>query len=200
MRTKCDMRRMAFIQCAAELVREKGVENASMDNIVARLGGSKATLYNYFPSKDALLKAVLAHCALTQLGEVFRLLDPQQPLRAMLQDFAHKFLAELLAPDVLATLRLAQQDAERCDMGREFYEAGPKRGWTMVAEFLQAHMQAGHLRQADPWVAALHLRGLLESELLGPRLLGVIDTVSAEEIDAAANRALDVYLRGYAPD
>jgi AcrR family transcriptional regulator len=54
MKTKTESKRQAILTAAAEVFREVGFERASMSEIRARIGGSKATLYNYFPSKEKL--------------------------------------------------------------------------------------------------------------------------------------------------
>ena len=45
--------------------------------------------------------------------------------------------------------------------------------------------------------AAMHLLSLLESELLQRVLLGVIDSVRPETLNAVVRRAVDVFLSGY---
>lgn len=59
MRTKSDEKRQAILDVAAEVFREAGFERASMSEICTRVGGSKATLYNYFPSKEELFFEVM---------------------------------------------------------------------------------------------------------------------------------------------
>ena len=59
MKTKTESKRQAIIQAAAEVFREVGFERASMSDIRERIGGSKATLYNYFPSKEKLFFEVM---------------------------------------------------------------------------------------------------------------------------------------------
>jgi len=198
MRSKCDKRRQAIVECAAGVFQEKGIENASMADIVARMGGSKATLYNYFPSKEALLNAVVCFSAERQREEAFAQLDAGGDLREILEGFGRRHLRKLMDPCILAAIRLAQQDADRCDTGRQFWEQGPKQGWTEVGEFLRRCMDAGALRESDSWVAAVHLKSLLESEILGPRLFGVFTEVSDEQIEGAVRRGVDSFLRAYA--
>ncbi len=55
MKVKREARREAMLAVALDLFREVGFEAASMSQIAARVGGSKATLYNYFSSKEELL-------------------------------------------------------------------------------------------------------------------------------------------------
>ncbi len=54
MKTKTESKRQAILKAAADVFRDVGFERASMEEIRARIGGSKATLYNYFPSKEKL--------------------------------------------------------------------------------------------------------------------------------------------------
>jgi len=60
MKSKTEAKRLAILNAASEVFREVGFERASMSEIRARIGGSKATLYNYFPSKDDLIVAYLS--------------------------------------------------------------------------------------------------------------------------------------------
>ena len=58
-RTKSDEKRRDIIRVAAETFQELGFERTSMLTIAERMRGSKQTLYNYFASKEELLRAVL---------------------------------------------------------------------------------------------------------------------------------------------
>ena len=61
MRVRTEEKRQEIIRIAAELFEQLGYERTSMSAIAARVGGSKATLYGYFASKEDLLRAVLDH-------------------------------------------------------------------------------------------------------------------------------------------
>jgi AcrR family transcriptional regulator len=52
------LREDVILDSAYELITERGAERASMDEIAARAGVSKATLYQHFKSKDELVVAV----------------------------------------------------------------------------------------------------------------------------------------------
>src|SRR4030095_12418482 len=58
-RTRSEDKRREIIRVAADSFEELGYERTSMLTIAERLQGSKQTLYNYFPSKEDLLRAVL---------------------------------------------------------------------------------------------------------------------------------------------
>jgi len=56
-------RREEVLETALTLVSENGVAGASLRKIAAELGMSQPSLYHYFPSKDALISAVVEYCA-----------------------------------------------------------------------------------------------------------------------------------------
>jgi AcrR family transcriptional regulator len=65
--------RARIVAGAAEVLRDKGVAHATLDDIRARTGTSKSQLFHYFPEgKDQLLLAVAQF-------EADRVLDDQQP-------------------------------------------------------------------------------------------------------------------------
>jgi TetR/AcrR family transcriptional regulator, transcriptional repressor for nem operon len=49
-----------IVEAAADLIAERGVEGASLDQILAAAGASKSQLYHYFSGKDELVRAVIA--------------------------------------------------------------------------------------------------------------------------------------------
>lgn len=51
------VRRIAILTVAGRTFLRQGYADASMDGIAAEVGGSKSTLYRYFPSKAALFAA-----------------------------------------------------------------------------------------------------------------------------------------------
>ena len=197
MRSKTDERRQRILKVASEAFQELGYEKCSMSEVAARVGGSKATLYNYFVSKEELFVAVM-HQSAENLQDVFGELLAGGDFRAVLTTFARSYAGAILVEPIIATLRMAQHEAGRSEVGRVFYEAGPLLGTTVLATFLGQGMAQGALRQADPAVAARHLQVLLESENMLKRMLGAIGQPPAEVTDAAADRALAVFMAAYA--
>ncbi len=76
MKTKTESKRQAILKAAADVFREVGFERASMSEIRARIGGSKATLYNYFPSKEKLFFEVMYQAKELELGTITAALNP----------------------------------------------------------------------------------------------------------------------------
>lgn len=199
MRVKSEARRQAIIEVAAEAFRERGFDGASMSDVAARVGGSKATLYNYFCSKEALFAAVMMEAAKREAGPVVRAFAEAPALEAGLRRFGRDYLRVMLKPEILAINRMCMAEGERRGLGSELFEAGPKIGWTMVADRLKRAMDKGELREADPWRAGMHLKGLLETGTLDQRLRGCRREFTEAEIDEGVDAAVDVFLRAYRP-
>lgn len=199
MRKKSEERRQAIIDVAATIFNETGFERTSMSEISTRLGGSKATLYNYFSSKEEIFVETMRQQIGQHYEAVFEQLVESDDLRLTLQRLGTKYLQVILMPEVVAVKRLVLSHAERWDIGKMLYERGPKPGWTRVADFLKQAMDKQQLRKADAWVAALQLRGLVESEWMEMRMLGVVTGAAPEQIKASTERAIDAFMRIYAP-
>jgi AcrR family transcriptional regulator len=198
MKAKTEAKRLEILNAAGEVFREVGFERASMSDIRARIGGSKATLYNYFPSKEKLFFAVMHQAKTHELEEAAGSLNAEaDDLRQELVRFGQRFLAVLYSPDAIAIRHLTIAESRRSDTGKLSFERAVVPVERRVAEFLRKAMKRGQLRTADAKIAAIHLLSLLESELLQRVLLGILESVKPEAIGAAVRRGVEVFLSGY---
>jgi AcrR family transcriptional regulator len=199
MKSKTEAKRLAILKAAADVFREVGFERASMSEIRARIGGSKATLYNYFPSKEKLFFEVMFHAKELELAGIAHTLNPDaDDVKEELLNFGQRPLAALYSPDAVAIRRLAIAESRHSNIGKIVFEGAMLPIEKQVADFLRKAMKRGVLRTADPKTAAMHLLSLLESELLQRVLLGVVSSVKPETLNSAARRAIETFLSGYA--
>lgn len=195
MRVKTDARRQAIVAVATELFRQVGYERASMAEISARVGGSKATLYNYFKSKDELFAAAMMDAMEDQGLEVMALLDPARPdMAEVLCRFGRAYLALVTMPDVLAITRTAVAESNHGKLGAALFAAGPGRGWGMVADYVAQAQAQGRLRAGNPRLVAAQLTGLIEAGFVEPLLFGAPTEFDPE---AAVEVAVDAFLRAW---
>src|SRR6202046_636625 len=102
-----DRKRAAIISAAIEEFLADGFDATSMDRVAARASVSKRTVYNHFPSKEALFAAILHQLwDASQTGDApaYR---TDQPLRAQLLDLLGRKLRLLNEESFLALARVA---------------------------------------------------------------------------------------------
>lgn len=198
---KTDQKRQHILDTAYRLFQSKGFANTSMSEITAEAGGSKATVYNYFSSKDELFLACMTSITERYLEGIFDdLKDPAAEISASLLDIAKNVLRYSCRPEMLSSRRLMIAEAERSGIGKLFYRT--LEGYLEeLAAFLSRAMDEGHLRQADPMLAAHHFRALIEADIVERCLLGVIKVPPpAATVSRAAQNAVATFFRAYAPE
>jgi AcrR family transcriptional regulator len=192
-----DQRRELILDVAQSVFLEEGFANASMSVIAARLGGSKGTLYNYFKSKDELFNAYVERRCLWQ-DEIFASpLDGETP-QTTLRRIARAYLTRVLTDFNLKNFRLIAAEAERSpEIGRIFYDAGPRKGVERVAELLEAMAKEGLLKLDDPLDAAHAFLGLTQNRYFKARLCNAIPELTEKQIEDEATLATRTFLRAF---
>ena len=200
MKTKTEAKRVSILEAAAEVFREVGFERASMSQIRSRIGGSKATLYSYFSSKEKLFSEVMRHAKERRLEALAGMPNPAATdLETELLGFGQKVLSLPYSPECIATRRLLIAESGHADFGKAWFEWATLPLEQRLGEFLGKWMERGALRSGDPQTAAVHFLSLLESEVLERSLLGVIHSVDPETLRGAVRRAVRAFLAGYGP-
>lgn len=197
---KSDSKRQAILDTAYRLFRAHGFEKTSMAEISARVGGSKATLYSYFASKEELFVECVMSVLQNYMSETLKYLDTAgaEPARALVK-FGTSVLRFICSAEQVEVRRMVIAEAVRSGTGKLFFDKLAALR-AQVSAFLSGCMSAGTLRNDDPELAADHLGALLEAEVLEPLLLHVRDdSPQEEEIERAAERAIATFLRAYAP-
>lgn len=183
----------ARILCAAAAAfMEKGYR-ACIDEIAARAGVVKQTLYNHFERKDLLFREVIRNA--TQAVLVTLEVDGVE-LRDALVHFAVSFRRKALGPEGIAMFRAVVAEAPRFpELATSFFSEGPEQALTTLAGFLGKAMDAGKLRRDDPRFAAEMLLGMLLSH---DRLRGLINLETDLNQDVAKiEKIVDCFLHAY---
>ena len=186
-----------MLSAATELFLRDGYDKTSIDAILVRSGGSKATLYAYFPTKEDLFRAVI-DAVLADKG--YPELKVSGDIRTVLTDFAVDRLHLIFSDRHRAVLRLIIAERERFpDLAQLYYERGPQRGHRLLVEYLEALKNAGSLSMDDTEEAGEFFVGMLMhrwyKELL---LLGAptpSDAAIAQRAEHVVGRFLDAFHR-----
>lgn len=196
MRVRTDERRQAIVAAAWEVFKEKGFERTTMSDISERVGGSKATLYGYFQSKEQLFAAALEQVIGDNAQRSFSRLSGPGDFEGRLREFAASYMGARLSSDSIAIERALIAEGERSDLGERLRQQFVTPHWRKVAAVLDQEMQASRLRKADPLMATWQLRGMIEADLVERRLHGD-KTITAHEVERAAGEGVAAFLRAY---
>jgi AcrR family transcriptional regulator len=200
LRVRTEARRRAILEAARSVFQEQGFERASMAEISKRLGGSKATLYGYFKSKEELF---VASVELDIAGEVETIAEKVRSFPEIYDALIYlgrAFLERVTSDRPIAISRMIAGLPADTRIGLTFYERGLRQAWMRIAVFFGEQMVAGKLRRANGWVMAMHFKGLLEGEFVERRMLNALPhELDQQTIERVANDAVDTFLRAYGP-
>jgi AcrR family transcriptional regulator len=192
--------RRALIDGGRRVMAAKGVESATVLEIVREAGVSQPSFYNHFESKEELADAIVADFFQSDAALKIRVFDEVDDP------------AEAIAINTSHTLQVASDDPivawvmVRGGSSRKLLPAGDS---DELARMITVGLERGRFRDVNPRVAAHMIRGaafpLLQDILLGTapptietdfaelvlRMLGVSNVESAEIARRARNRCED---------
>ena len=193
-----ELRRDALLDAARQIFLEKGYAGTSIDEVVQRTGGSKASVYKYFGSKEGLFAEMFgAHCQafLATLQIPNELSDN---LEQTLTQFAERVLVAFVDPERIAMIRALVAEAARFpDLAEMAYRTGPKHGLGLLADFLQRHHQAGMINCPHPDIAAIQFMEMIKGHVQWRALLGLPAFPEHLNRENYIKEAIRVFLRGY---
>jgi AcrR family transcriptional regulator len=199
-KTDRDERREIILQIAHAAFLEDGYAATSMSGIAAKVGGSKATLYNYFSSKEELFSAVIAERCRDFHEMLYDADLESHDFRKALTTLGERAVRWMLRDDSIATYRLITAETGRFpELGRVFYLAGPQKGKEMLAEFFGRAAENGHLKPGYMMGMAIHFMVLCKGELQHRKLWN-IDSPTDRDIETTVAAGVNAFLAAYGAD
>lgn len=184
--------RQRLLDAACEVFRNESYR-VSIDRIAQRAQVARQTLYNHFPSKEALFAEVVNHA----IESILVTLDGDTDVRATLLAFGNAYREKLLSPEGLALFRTMAAEAPRFpELAKQFFRQGPLATRKRLAAYLARAMERGALRRDDPDFAAEMLTAMLADT---DRLRGLINLQTDLLKPAKTAQVVDCFLRAFAP-
>ena len=196
-RVRTEEKRQEIVKAAQELFEEHGFDRTSMSMISERVGGSKATLYGYFRSKEEILQAVLVYDVTEEAQRLMNELLANKTLREGLIQLGMAYMTRRLSATPVANIRMVATQPDGSTIGKDFYEKVLRPAWERLATRFEMMMDEGILKRADPWVAAMHWKGLNEWDMFERRLLGAIPGPDPKVLERSTALAADAFLGIY---
>ncbi len=172
-----------------------------MSSIAAQAGGSKGTLYNYFPSKELLFAALIEAECESELWITPNSDTEAADVESVLSDIGGRFLNFVLADKIQTLHRLVIAECERFpELGRAFYENGPRQCIGIIAGWIAREIDAGRLGVGDPEAMAVVFLELCKAGLHQRRLWNIEPEPSTAAKAANVAEAVRVFMAAYGKD
>jgi TetR/AcrR family transcriptional regulator of autoinduction and epiphytic fitness len=192
-----DRKRAAILDAAVAEFRHSGYETTSMDRIAARAGVSKRTVYNHFPSKEALFAQILERLWEDSVDGLDLAYRADRPLRPQLLELVQQKLRLLHDDNFIDLARVAIAAAIH----------SPERAQDMVARmggreegltvWIRAAAADGRLKTDDPVFAAMQMQGLVKGFAFWPQVTLGQPPLTAAQQKQVAESAVDMFLAHY---
>jgi AcrR family transcriptional regulator len=175
---------------------QKGYGETSMDAIAQASGVSKATLYAHFDGKDELFAQLITTECRSLADRIGLRPLGNSDIRTALMEIAENFNNLLCTGEGLTMYRIVVAEVPRFpELGRIFYECGPREMLDGIAEFMREAAERGLLDIPSPRIAAIQFVSLIRGETHLTRILGL--GTEGRSLSEYTRRSVALFLAGY---
>ena len=167
--TRGEVRRRALLDAAWSIFKERGIEATTLDEIIARAGGSRTTIYSAFGDKDGLIEAAVGENCSAFAEQMMVGLDDCEDPTTTLTRLATDLVGQIWTPEARRIFGSFLTEGDRFpQVITAFLRNGPDRLRHRLARYLTEVRDRGQAPIDDPEAAAkLFLDSLHGDWLIG---------------------------------
>jgi TetR/AcrR family transcriptional regulator, mexJK operon transcriptional repressor len=199
-RARLDEERLTeLLDVAAEIFISEGFSAASTNEIARRANSSKTTFYSRFPTKEQLFVAVIERRMTGIFQQVAGSFPEDHPIEDTLRKFGSGLIRLALSKEQIALVRVVSMEAAKFpELGKRFYELGPKRGEEALAAYFTKQVEKGLLSNDDTRQMAQHFMSLITGGRVRWFVLGFdASLVPKSALQKHLNSAIQMFMRAY---
>ncbi|GFM57133.1 TetR/AcrR family transcriptional regulator [Pseudomonas capsici] len=188
---------------AAQLFLERGFDAVAVDDLIARVGGSRRNVYSHFGGKEGLFEAAMMHICAEMAKPLEEMNIQGLEVERVLSGFGIELVRIALSPRTLAVHRLLTTEGKRFpEIAQAMLACSYQKVIAILARWI-AEQQA----QAEPAFSsaipadalAVQFVSMISSDLKLRAIVGLIPTeLSAEKVDSIVASAVHTFLYGAA--
>ncbi len=174
-RRRAEARPDEILDAARDLFTAQGYAHSSVDQIAKAAGVSKGAVYLYFPSKRAILEALVKRAVVPLSAEALAQIPlAAGNLRVTLTFFLRMVAQKLSDPNVFAVPRIVIREAAIVPEIAEMYrEAVLEPAMPVLIGLLKAGIASGELRPIDPELTLRTIMGPMVVHVLMSEVFGI---------------------------
>ena len=191
-----DAKRAAIVEAAAQMFFNLGFAATAIEQVAAKAGVSKVTVYNHFGDKRGLFAAAV-ECECEKMRGHFSIdSSDTEDLHVLFRRIGEGMIAFLSRPEMIQfERRIAAETVHDPELGIAFLDAGPRRMKRAFSALLDSLVAAGRLDIEDTMVAAEQFASMAKG-------FGDLERRFGAAIDGDLNRrrlesAVEVFLAAY---
>ena len=195
-----ELRVERFLDAATEVFTEKGYQHARLSEIVARAGGSLATLYRVFGDKEGLAHAIIQR-RLEDLSARMKDLNlPGLPPEQALRQAAERIAEGMTTAESVVIHRIVIGEGQSFpDMRDWFFDHAVAAVRGSLSEYFEQEVAAGRLKIASPAMASSQFFMMLFGDLVIRVSSGNLKEPDPNELRTYAQAAVELFLHGVLP-
>ena len=187
-----------LLDSAYKLFLAQPYDAVSTDAIARDAKVSKATLYAHFASKEALFAALVEEQCIAISGDIWIEAPGSEDVKAVLQTIARNFVGMFITGKAMGLYRIIVAEVPRFpELGRGFFEAGPRTLHGRIGDFLRNADERGLLVVPDPHLAAVQFIALISCEIPLHGMLA-LEPMPPAEVQKRVDSGIAMFLAAYA--
>lgn len=188
-------RRQQILRIATELFARHGFRGTTLRRLANQAGISEATIYQHFPSKEALYDAILEQ----RMDNSRHLFFPEEAAaakqdRQLMLTLIENFLQQQ-SQDSSFLRMLFFSALEGHELAQKFVTGHMREFYRFLSSYLEQRMEDGVLKKMDPQLSARLLMGMALIVVLHREIFRD-PSVAGLEIDQLPARVVDLFCHG----
>jgi AcrR family transcriptional regulator len=166
-RRRKDERPAEIVAAALTCFKERGFAATRLEDVAAKAGVTKGTIYLYYPSKEELFKGVVRGALAPNIDRIEAAMNETGPVSVLLERL-FTYWAEHIVPSPVSVIpKLVLTEAGNFpELARFYLETVVQRGLKLIAGLLRRGIGTGEFREVDVEHVVF--------SVLGPLLLTVL--------------------------
>ncbi len=197
---RSDARPKELTSAALELFAQRGFAGTRLEDVAAKAGVSKATVYLYFKNKEDLFEAVVREAVMPTIEQAEEMLDAYSgPTLDLLRTFVSLLERKLDGPLPALIKLIVAESGNFPKLAQLWVNFGPRRALALIQRILQRGIDRKELRPFDPE----HVAPLIAAPMV---MLGLWKQALAPHTDfrldpsALMREHVEILIRGLAAD